>query len=189
MCLTFEGCSGWWGCSWWFCPLILLVVFGFTVRWSGGADIDLCDLSSASTTLGSTWLFCPKSTVFLRPYCGKVCSSWEVPASWSVCVAAVCCCGDCGCGCGDCGCWNWSSREPNLLFQCDGKCSLNSGGMSSNGNLSKPPKSLVSAIMKRFVTTPAKVNKPSVITVTICFRLISIYKIDIKFKIIKEILK
>lgn len=61
--------------------------------------------------------------------------------------------------------------------------------MSSNGNLSKPPKSLVSAIMKRFVTTPAKVNKPSVITVTICFSLISIYKIDIKFKIIKEILK
>lgn len=138
MCLTFECCSGGggWGWSWWFCPLIL--ASEFTVRWSGGADTERCALSSASTTLGSAALFWPRSTVFLSPYWGRVCASCEGPASCSVCVAAVCCLGDCGWGEGGAG--NVSSREPNLLFQWEGKCSLKSGGMSSKGNLSKPPK-------------------------------------------------
>lgn len=172
MCRTLECCSACWGCSWWFWPLILKLWLGGALL-SGGADIDLWFLSSASTRLGSAGLFCPRSTVFLNPYCGRCvdCScSCGRGSSCSVCVAVVCCCagGDCGgtCGCDCCswcGCSWWgcscvcSSRGPNLRFQCEGKCSLNSGGMSSKGNLSKPPKpSPKSAITKRFVRKPVE---------------------------------
>lgn len=99
--------------------------------------------------------------MFLKPYCGKCvdcsCSCWS--GFCSVCVAVVCCCagGECGAACVGCSWCGCSSRDPNLRFQCDGKCSLNSGGMSSKGNLSKPPKpSPKSEIMKLFVMKSVK---------------------------------
>lgn len=162
MCRTLECCSPCcgWCCSWWFCPLILKLWLDCALL-SGGADIDLWFLSSASTKLGSAGLLWPRSTVFLSPYCGRcVCGSGsEGPGagSCSVCVAVVCWCagGDCGACC--CVGGASSSRGTNLRFQWEGKCSLNSGGMSSKGNLSKPPKpSPKSAITKRFLWKPAK---------------------------------